>query len=487
MVVSEPDSGTVQSFKKPGQRQSIVLVAWVTLVYAVIASLYICWAKERLIEANQTQLTQTAESAVRGAALAIESQLSALESSLELFAESNTDQLQTFLHESNTRQSLYQAIAGRLRKEYPDMVSFALAEPDGKPILEDFKGLIGQPCQSDLKAFAENPRSDFRRLHSNVFFHHFDVMANVELDQKPRIFFANFKPNLIVQILAEHSSEAITLMLIDRDDDALIEMTEKGARNSYRRDWHLSDQENELIRANSFIPGTRWNLLALAKPTHVELRQQVLHHQIEHLIFTMILGGAMLVTGSAFVCYRIRLHHIAITESHAEMETKAHHDALTGLPNRLLLRARMDMTLDRMRREKKMAAVIFLDLDHFKLINDTLGHSIGDQVLLQAAERLNQLRRVDTVARLSGDEFVIVLSDVHSKADVDVVAFELLNKIRNISETLKLNIQLSASIGIALYPTDGEDVDTLLKHADQAMYSVKSAGRDGYRFYVERG
>ncbi|HEY6896808.1 MAG TPA: diguanylate cyclase [Rhodocyclaceae bacterium] len=157
----------------------------------------------------------------------------------------------------------------------------------------------------------------------------------------------------------------------------------------------------------------------------------------------------------------------------------AHHDALTDLPNRLLFSARAEHSMERCARESGRLAVLFVDLDNFKPVNDTFGHKVGDQTLCQVAKLLaGALRDEDTVARLGGDEFVLLVERVDRLEDAQLVAQKLLDlfPLRVGDGTRVLDI--TASIGISLYPDDGTDIDTLLEVADKAMYRAKSAGGD---------
>lgn len=164
-----------------------------------------------------------------------------------------------------------------------------------------------------------------------------------------------------------------------------------------------------------------------------------------------------------------------------KMAYLAHHDTLTGLPNRALLTERLNQAISLARRHRKQVALLFLDLDHFKEINDSLGHTIGDQVLRTVAERLAAGVRVsDTVCRLGGDEFVILLSEIDEPEDAAQIAEKLLAAA---TMPLRINghtLQVSASVGISIHPDDGNDAESIIQHADTAMYQAKANGRDGY-------
>jgi diguanylate cyclase (GGDEF)-like protein len=166
----------------------------------------------------------------------------------------------------------------------------------------------------------------------------------------------------------------------------------------------------------------------------------------------------------------------------------AQHDALTGLPNRVLLIARLTQAIALARRRNHAVAVLFLDLDGFKLINDTLGHAVGDRVLESVAGILQRcVREADTVCRYGGDEFAVLLSEIAHPADAVVVAEKILEALRGHQEIDERNLMITASIGIGLYPQDGMDPPTLLLNADAAMFQAKRPGGNGYRLYGRQG
>ncbi|MDD2462732.1 MAG: diguanylate cyclase [Desulfobulbus sp.] len=167
------------------------------------------------------------------------------------------------------------------------------------------------------------------------------------------------------------------------------------------------------------------------------------------------------------------------------LEHQAQHDALTGLPNRVLLNDRLQEALKRMERNRKRVALLFLDLDNFKHINDGFGHTTGDNLLVELSHRLKQqLRSGDTLARQGGDEFLILLNDVEHVDDVSMVALRLLECLKKPFFHERVEYFVTASIGITLAPEDGESAENLIKNADMAMYRAKNLGRNNFQFFT---
>ncbi|MBD5633981.1 MAG: GGDEF domain-containing protein, partial [Candidatus Eremiobacteraeota bacterium] len=162
----------------------------------------------------------------------------------------------------------------------------------------------------------------------------------------------------------------------------------------------------------------------------------------------------------------------------------AYHDALTGLPTRNLFHDRLAVALARARRNDRKVAILMLDLDRFKDVNDRMGHQAGDRLLAHVAACLRRcVRSSDTVARVGGDEFVLVLDDLHGKSEAESVAEKLLRELRAPLEFGARTILPSASVGISLYPDDGDNAEDLLQHADAAMYRAKAGGRNAHRTF----
>jgi diguanylate cyclase (GGDEF)-like protein len=183
------------------------------------------------------------------------------------------------------------------------------------------------------------------------------------------------------------------------------------------------------------------------------------------------------------------VHSQSMTEAaqHAAiaMSFKAERDFLTGLPNRALLTDRMAQAITLAQRHRKRVALMYLDIDHFKNINDSLGHSVGDQLLQSAARRLEAcVRHSDTVSRHGGDEFVVMLSEIEAAQDAAHAADKLTSAMAEPHLIGELRLKVTLSVGISVYPDDGDDVEALLTNADTAMYAAKKGGRNNYKRFT---
>jgi diguanylate cyclase (GGDEF)-like protein len=214
-------------------------------------------------------------------------------------------------------------------------------------------------------------------------------------------------------------------------------------------------------------------------------RKWVQQAQFSAILLVMLLGGGYLI-------YRLSCRQLLAwdgerAEHEARIEFLAQHDPLTGLPNRLLAMDRLQQAIAFAEREHASVALLFLDLDNFKGINDSLGHDIGDAMLKEVTTRLRHcLRGTDTLSRQGGDEFLVILADVRDPDAVGRVADALLDQLKSPFEIERHQLASTVSIGIAVYPHDGRDFGTLLRKADTAMYNAKASGRNTYRYYTEQ-
>jgi len=236
------------------------------------------------------------------------------------------------------------------------------------------------------------------------------------------------------------------------------------------------------LRSTVQEPGTErvWELSAKHKDGslhHYQMRRFVLAGKgvaRENVVYTIGVD----ITDHKLAESKLRDH-----QSHINYVT--FHDPLTGLANRSLFYDRMHKSISRAKRSKSSMAIMLLDLDRFKNINDSLGHDAGDEFLKQAAKHMQEvLRDTDTVARLGGDEFVVVLENINKVEDVENIAQKLLDCLAQPVDVHEHEIAATASIGVSLFPNDGDTIDQLLKHADTAMYRAKAAGKNRYQFYL---
>ena len=193
------------------------------------------------------------------------------------------------------------------------------------------------------------------------------------------------------------------------------------------------------------------------------------------------------MTGTVLdVTDRIKNEQLLLAQKNA-LAHQVHHDALTGLPNRLLFNDRLEHAISKAKSNNKQIAVFFIDLDHFKEINDSMGHDVGDEVLKIFAKRLTgSARGEDTLARMGGDEFMLIMEDVHGTQSASIVADKIIESVKTSILINEKSLYLTASIGISIYPQNGEDSYALIKNADTAMYRAKDKGRNNYQFYTEQ-
>jgi diguanylate cyclase (GGDEF)-like protein/PAS domain S-box-containing protein len=280
------------------------------------------------------------------------------------------------------------------------------------------------------------------------------------------------------QLLSAHASDII---LFFRREGRIIEANEASVKMyGYTREELLNMNITDLRAPES-------KSLLAEKIRQAEERgilYETMHQRRDGTIFPVEVSLQGTIYGNERVLFAIIRD---ITERKKAEETinhLAYHDPLTDLPNRILFYDRLTVAIANARRNRKMLAVMFLDLDRFKFINDMMGHAMGDQLLKDVARELrNHVRANDTVARLGGDEFTILLPDISREEDAAVVAQKINEALKRPWELNGYEFQITASIGIVLYPNDGTDADTLTKNADTAMYRAKEQG-DNYQFYT---
>ena len=275
------------------------------------------------------------------------------------------------------------------------------------------------------------------------------------------------------------------------NQEAIVQSREKSA--TVREDAALSREDAALIREDA---AQIREVATQVREGEADLREGIAAAR-EQEMRTVEAGQAgsdehmikLREANSHLVTATIEAYKLAeqVQAAQVQLDHLARHDALTDLPNRLLLNDRLAQAIALARRQGKQLALMFLDLDRFKNINDSLGHAVGDQLLQLVAKRLSAcVRSSDTVCRQGGDEFVILLADIEHTADAGLSAQKILAALVIPYLVNQHELAITVSIGISIYPNDGQDADTLIKNADTAMYHAKASGRNNFQFFEQR-
>jgi len=285
---------------------------------------------------------------------------------------------------------------------------------------------------------------------------------------------------------SDHLAISFSLLSHDKSNDKINLIKATGYQEALFDDsiisWFEKTKEIDL--------GSYHYSLTVTKPLH--------WHDIEimFLIYAILFGisitillvlTARTIASKAAILEKQRDKIRTIVEERTkELRHMAHHDSLTGISNRVIFMDKLEHAIFRAKHHGNQVALLFLDLDRFKVINDSLGHHVGDEILREVAHRLQRcIRQSDTVARLGGDEFTAILENMSSIDDVTKVASEIIAKLAEPLRIQENDLVITSSIGIALYPSDTTDINTLIKFADTAMYKAKESGRNAYKYYCE--
>ena len=222
--------------------------------------------------------------------------------------------------------------------------------------------------------------------------------------------------------------------------------------------------------------------LAAVEKENCILKRQLERHQEDLLQLEEALSShvkLLKIRNSELLEYQAK-----IQRSEGQYKKMAHYDALTGLPNRVLFQDHFKKAITRAKRENSFVALLFIDLDRFKNVNDTSGHDAGDAVLKETGSRLSAcVRKSDVVCRIGGDEFIVLIEKLVTPQSVKLFVERMLTKLAEDFVCSNQVYSIEASIGVSLYPFDGDDLETLIHNADSAMYEVKKSGRKGWSFY----
>jgi diguanylate cyclase (GGDEF)-like protein/PAS domain S-box-containing protein len=414
--------------------------------------------------------------------------------------------------------SLDEALCLMVRRD----ASYVLVERGMRPLgivtERDIPALIAGGVEVDKVTVGEIMQGPVRVIDAQATF---TAAATLMFDSRLRHLAVVDAEGLIVGMLTQHRLlEQIGFTLVEDAWRGLVESQEALLRSEENLNraqavartgsWYLDISANRLewsaetYRMFGVDPSTPLTLDVFIASVHPDDRDSVLAawhgamagetYDIEHRI--LVDGEVRWVHERAEVSFDAegRLHSgigtaqdvTDLRQARQQVEFLAHHDALTRLPNRILARDRFEQAVSQSARGTRKVALLFLDLDNFKTINDTLGHQAGDHLLQQVVARLSEVVRAsDTISRQGGDEFLVILSGLHDEYGADTVAQHILDRLAQPMEVDGNELHTSVSIGISVYPDDGGEFDTLLKKADMAMYSAKESGRATYRFFTE--
>lgn len=284
------------------------------------------------------------------------------------------------------------------------------------------------------------------------------------------------------RVLFEQSPDAVVLLdregcVVGHNERAAIQL---GYSHQEMRQLNIADLESE--QSPEQVSARMWHMTQTGQidyeTRHCRASGELLDVHVSMRTVEMLDGSRL---------YQCVLRDISERrDAQRKIEYLAYHDALTGLPNRRLLQDRVEKAVENAQRRGASLSLLFIDMDRFKVINDTLGHEVGDALLKLVADRLREcVREQDTIARIGGDEFVVLLLDIRESSDAAVVAEKLVNRLSMPYDVQGHTLYSTPSIGISIFPEDGNSFDVLMQHADVAMYHVKENGRAGYHFFVE--
>ena len=476
---------------------------------------------------------------VRGAVNNIRLLIEDYRKSLTLFARDNQNLLQD-IQIREDKSIVFDELVTLLDDHFPARQAFALADQNGFVIVDDKGGAITRQCLSDIKTFADGTANTHShpnlsgvingnggvdvQVHADQRNGHIDIIVPWgTISGKKGVFLINFSPDIIVQALNANQVLGHEIIISRADDPNLIEIVASVENQSQihapirKAKQYLNDSEQQRINEAVKIPGTKWLLMDIFDQDLLTIqRDNIFSQSTFSFILFCFLSGILLYIAKKEEWRRQQLElelkntnesleETITTRTHdlvevntelkrennerkiAEQKLKhiARFDTLTELPNRLLLNERLQQAYISAKRHKRRYALFFLDIDHFKHINDSYGHSFGDKLLVIIAQRLAlSVRKEDMLARFGGDEFAILINDIRGQSNLIHIAEKIISTVIQPIVIDHQELYVTISIGIAIYPEDGDTIEKIVSNADAAMYRSKLDGRNSFAFFT---
>lgn len=470
-----------------------------SIVILAMAGAALHWhGSVRLEEFRDKQRAIMTDSA-RGAAATISREIGRLHVATAFFAKQQSQLLGELAKHPNDAK-LKDELERRINGVFNNVISFSLVDDFGALLLPNPQQIIGPRCQNDIARYVitqsgnpnavYTPSTHFTR-DGNKFDQHFDIIV-----QNPQggFFFLGIHANTLQQLLKLHELPGHQLVLLSGDKSLNEDLTVDTGLRSAMDLPPLDAKAVQQLHGLTAIPNTSWQLAARPRPGFYE--EAAAHIWRDMIVYWFTFSAAVILLLALWMHERNRRLRIADMNTSLIMEIKERRkaeerlqvltrfDPLTGLSNRLTAEDYLRHVLASAKRTGQQAAVLFFDLDHFKDINDSLGHGYGDQVLKQASDRLStHIREEDMLARWGGDEFIVILPHVEGAGDAANFAVKLIDVMRKPFSIDGHEVHTTISIGIAVYPHSGKDSETLIKNADLALYRAKWSGRNRFQFF----
>ncbi|MGC1509091.1 putative bifunctional diguanylate cyclase/phosphodiesterase [Ketobacter sp.] len=411
---------------------------------------------------------------------------------------------------NNTREALEQ-----LKKSNFDLVIMDLVNPDetGQEIMQFLQeksdkipvivlsknyrsALVTDALKRNAFYFLRKPNLDRelvsciqKALEQRRLQHEYDTIEQrIKQAESMREFMVNYSPDLIY-VLNEKgyitfvNDQVETLLNISKQDIVGQHFSELMSDEEHRQHPYIFNERRAEQRKNQrkeIRLRKRLSMRSDGKSTSLSMPFEI---NAVGIYETCLKSGNAEFKGT----YGIARDITDRKQAESLMRFQAYHDLLTGLPNRSLFRDRLSLAISHAKRSSSKVAVMFLDLDRFKFINDTLGHNIGDQLLQSVARRISEcLREGDTLSRFGGDEFTLLLPNLKSQNDAQIIARKIISELQQPFHIESQELFVSCSTGISVYPDHGEQIDLLIQNADIAMFHTKSRGKNGFQFFTER-